>query len=106
MATVLVLREEPCLRLVCNPELFAKAVCVATGQVPRVGSRYLAVLYLLLIEQRSAVYIARKFGITVKTVSMHRLRAREQLGFETLGQMERDILVAYGMELERVGHQP
>ena len=79
--------------------LFAKAVVRATGESqPAIGPRYLAVLYLLLIEQRSYLQVARKMGISEKTATMYRLKARSQLGYETLEEMERDLLIAYGIE--------
>lgn len=84
-----------------DPELFARAVERACGEQPTITGRYLAVLYLWLVEQLTYEEIGGRLGFSAKTASMHRLRARDLLGYDDLGEMERDLLVCYGIELER-----
>ena len=63
----------------------------------RLTPRELEVLRLV-VDGMSSKRIATRLGISVKTVDVHRARAREKTGAETIAQLVRDVL-HLGIEL-------
>lgn len=60
-------------------------------RLARLTPRELEILRLV-VDGTSSKRIASRLGISVKTVDVHRARAREKTGAETVAQLVRDIL--------------
>lgn len=75
----------------------ACAIQELTERLVRLTPRELEVLRLV-VNGMSSKRIAARLGISVKTVDVHRARAREKTGAETIAQLVRDVL-HLGIEL-------
>ncbi|WP_245633772.1 response regulator transcription factor [Amycolatopsis jejuensis] len=80
-------------------ERFARAAEVRELQerLARLTPRELEIVRLV-VDGMSSKRIATRLGISVKTVDVHRARAREKTGAETVAQLVRDVL-QLGVEL-------